>query len=129
MSNDRSFQANPTSPIQGSLEPTDASADSPEEKTGESVQEPLRHIDVDENNASKGLAQLVLTLIKLLHDLLEKQAVGRMESGTLTEEETERIGRTLKKQLEEIEHICDVFGLDVDDLDLNLGTIKHHDVS
>jgi hypothetical protein len=101
-----------------------------EEKTSEgSPQNPLRHIDVDEDNASKGLAQLVLTLIKLVHDLLEKRAVARMENDTLTAEETERIGRTLKKQLEEIEHICDVFGLELDDLDLDLGAIEHHDAS
>ncbi|MFB6232387.1 MAG: gas vesicle protein K [Salinibacter sp.] len=96
---------------------------------GGTPQNPLRHIDVDEDNASKGLAQLVLTLIKLVHDLLEKRAVARMENDTLTAEETERIGQTLKKQLEEIEHICDVFGLELDDLDLDLGAIEHHDAS
>ncbi|MGM0704748.1 MAG: gas vesicle protein K [Bacteroidota bacterium] len=84
-----------------------------------------RRVEVAEDNPGKGLAHLVLTLVKLLHDLLEKQAVGRMERGTLTDEEVERVGRTLMKQAEELERLCEVFGLELDDLHLDLGTIQH----
>ncbi len=73
---------------------------------------------------SSGLARLVLSLVKLLHDLLEKQAIRRMESGRLTEEQVEKVGRTLKRQSEEIEHLCDVFGLEPGDLSLDLGTVR-----
>lgn len=86
-------------------------------------------IDVDEETPARGLAHLVLTLIKLIHDLLEKQAVGRMERGTLSDAEVERVGRTLMKQAEELERLCEVFGLDLDDLHLDLGTIHHPDGS
>ena len=84
-----------------------------------------RRVEVDEDNPGKGLAHLVLTLIKLIHDLLEKQAIGRMERGTLTDDEVERVGRTLMKQAEELERLCDVFGLELDDLHPDLGTIQH----
>ena len=47
-----------------------------------------------------------------------------MERGTLTDEEVERVGRTLQQQVQEIERLCEVFGLDVDDLDLSLGTVQ-----
>lgn len=86
-------------------------------------------IEVDEETPARGLAHLVLTLIKLIHDLLEKQAVGRMERGTLSDAEVERVGRTLMKQAEELERLCEVFGLDLDDLHLDLGTIHHPDGS
>ena len=84
-----------------------------------------RRVEVSEDAPGKGLAHLVLTLVKLIHDLLEKQAVGRMERGTLTDDEVERVGRTLMKQAEELERLCEVFGLELDDLHLDLGTIQH----
>jgi hypothetical protein len=83
-----------------------------------------RRVAVDEDSPSRGLAELVLTLVKLLHDLLEKQAIRRMESGRLTSGEVERVGRTLKRQAEEIEHLCDVFNLDPSDLRLDLGAVR-----
>lgn len=89
------------------------------------VSDGQRRVEVSEDNPGKGLAHLVLTLVKLLHDLLEKQAVGRMERGTLTDAEVERVGRTLMKQAEELERLCEVFGLELDDLHLDLGTIQH----
>jgi hypothetical protein len=85
---------------------------------------PAERLSLDDDTAAQGLAHLVLTLIKLLHDLLEKQAIRRMERGTLTDEEVERVGRTLQRQVQEIERLCEVFGLDVDDLDLSLGTVQ-----
>ena len=83
-----------------------------------------RRVALDEDSPTNGLAELVLTLIKLLHDLLEKQAIRRMESGRLDEEEVEQVGRTLKRQAEELEHLCEVFNLEPDDLRLDLGTVR-----
>lgn len=70
-----------------------------------------------------GLARLVLTLVQLLHDVLERQAIRRMEADTLTPDEVERIGQALMKQAEEIKRICDAFGIDPEDLDIDLGTV------
>jgi hypothetical protein len=97
-------------------EDTDPEDDVPEREA--------RRVALDEDSPANGLAELVLTLIKLLHDLLEKQAIRRMESGRLDEEEVEQVGRTLKRQAEELEHLCEVFNLDPDDLRLDLGTVR-----
>ncbi|MFI0434716.1 MAG: gas vesicle protein GvpK [Parachlamydiaceae bacterium] len=70
-----------------------------------------------------GLAKLVLTLVKLLHNLLEKQAVRRMEAGTLTDEEIENLGLALMDQSNEIKRLTKEFGLADDDLNLDLGPL------
>jgi len=67
--------------------------------------------------------QLVLTLVKLLHELLEKQAVRRMEGGSLSDEEIERLGLALMRQSEEIERLRVEFGLTEEDLNLDLGPL------
>lgn len=102
-------------------------APSPQDPSAVPLADGQRRVEVSEDNPGKGLAHLVLTLVKLLHDLLEKQAVGRMERGTLTDAEVERVGRTLMKQAEELERLCEVFGLELDDLHLDLGTIQHRE--
>ncbi|MFM8445511.1 MAG: gas vesicle protein K, partial [Methylococcus sp.] len=56
------------------------------------------HLAIDGDKVRNGLAQLVLTLVKLLHELLERQAIRRMDSGTLTDEEIEKLGQTLMRQ-------------------------------
>jgi len=77
-------------------------------------------------STTNGLAHLVLSLVNLLHELLEKQAIRRMDNGTLTPDEIERIGQTLQKQAAEIEALCDVFGLDPSELSLPLNGIETH---
>jgi len=66
---------------------------------------------------------LVLTLVKLLHELLERQAIRRMDSGSLSEEEVEQLGLTLMQQAEELDRLRDVFDLKEDDLNMNLGPL------
>ena len=80
-----------------------------------------------ESSKGDGLARLVLTLVQLLHDLLERQAIRRMENETLTPDEVERIGQALMKQAEEIRRICEAFGIDPDNLDIDLGTVHVDD--
>ncbi len=70
-----------------------------------------------------GVAQLVLTLVQLIHELLEKQAIRRMDAGTLTEDEVERLGTALMLQADQIARMCDEFGLSPDDLNLDLGPL------
>jgi hypothetical protein len=83
----------------------------------------VSRVDLDPENVKNGLAQLVLTLIKLLHELLERQAIRRMESGSLNEQQIERLGLTLMKQAEELERLRNEFGLKNEDLNLDLGPI------
>ncbi len=81
------------------------------------------HIDVDTNGVEQGLAQLVLTLIEFLRQVLERQAVRRMEGGTLNDEEVERVGLALMKLEEKIHELADQFGLRPSDLNINLGPL------
>jgi hypothetical protein len=80
-------------------------------------------LNLDQDKLKNGLGQLVLTLVKLLHELLEKQAIHRMDSGSLTEEDIERLGVTLMKQAEEIERLRKEFNLEDKDLNLDLGPL------
>ncbi len=82
-----------------------------------------RKLEIDGDRVRNGLAQLVLTLVKLLHELLERQAIRRMDSGSLSDEEIERLGMTLMRQAEELENLREVFGLKDDDLNFNLGPL------
>ena len=52
-------------------------------------------VNIDENNIKKGLLGLVMALVEIIKDALEHQAIRRMESGRLTEEEVERLGNAL----------------------------------
>lgn len=80
-------------------------------------------INVDPEKIEQGLAKLVLTLIELLRKLMEKQAVKRMEAGSLTSEEIERMGLTFIRLEEKMEELKQLFGLRDEDLNLNLGPL------
>lgn len=80
-------------------------------------------INLDQDGVKNGLGQLVLTVVKLLHELLERQAIRRVESGSLTDQQVERLGVTLMRQAQEIERLRKEFGLDEDDLNLDLGPL------
>jgi hypothetical protein len=80
-------------------------------------------IDVDPEGIEQGLAQLVLTLVEFVRQLLERQAVRRMEGGNLTDEEVERVGLALMKLEEKIHVLAEQFGLRPSDLNINLGPL------
>jgi hypothetical protein len=80
-------------------------------------------IDVDPDGIEQGLAQLVLTLIEFLRQVLERQAVRRMEGGSLSDEEVERVGLALMKLEEKVHELAENFGLRPSDLNINLGPL------
>src|SRR5438477_8110378 len=80
-------------------------------------------IDIDAERVEQGLAQLVLTLIEFLRQVLERQAVRRMEGGSLSEEEVERVGLALMKLEDKVHELADHFGLRPSDLNVNLGPL------
>jgi hypothetical protein len=82
-----------------------------------------RRVNADPENVERGLAQLVLTLVELLRQLMERQALRRMEQGTLTDEEVERLGETFMKLEQRMEELKREFGLEDRDLNLNLGPL------
>ena len=75
------------------------------------------------DNADSGLAKLVLTLIELIRKLVEKQAMRRVDGGSLTDEEVERLGETLMKLEMKMEELKKYFNLTDRDLNINLGPL------
>jgi hypothetical protein len=82
-----------------------------------------RRVSVEPEAVERGLAQLVLTVVELLRQLMERQAIRRMDSGTLTDDEIERVGRALMLLAERMEELKEIFGLTDEDLNLNLGPL------
>ena len=80
-------------------------------------------INADPDNVESGLSKLVLTLIELIRKLMEKQAMRRIESDSLNEEEIERLGETLMKLENKMNELKEIFGLTDEDLNLNLGPL------
>ena len=81
------------------------------------------HIALNPDDVKNGLGKLVLTVIELLRELLERQAIRRMESGTLTDDEVERLGMTFLQLSEQVEVLKRVFCLDGEDLNIDLGPL------
>ena len=82
-----------------------------------------RRINADPEGVERGLAKLVLTLIELLRQLLERQALKRVQGGSLSDDEIERLGSTFQKLQARMEELKQVFGLKDEDLNLNLGPL------
>ena len=82
-----------------------------------------RRINADPEHVEKGLAQLVLTVVELLRQLMERQALRRIEGGSLDEAEVERLGVALMKLEERMEELKREFELEDADLNLNLGPL------
>ena len=84
----------------------------------------LNHrIDADGTDPAKGLAQLVLTLVELIRHLVERQALHRVESGSLDDEEVERLGQALMALEDRMAQLREVFGVTEEDLNLDLGPL------
>jgi hypothetical protein len=81
------------------------------------------HIDADPERVEQGLARLVLTVIELLRQVLEHQAIRRMDGGTLSDAEIERLGLALLKLSGRMDELKTVFGLTDEDLNIDLGPL------
>ena len=80
-------------------------------------------IALNPDNVEQGLAKLVLTVIELLRKLMENQALRRIERGTVTDEETERMGDTFMKLEAKMIEMREIFNLKESDLNLDLGPL------
>ena len=80
-------------------------------------------INADPDRVEQGLARLVMTVIELLREVLEHQAIRRMDGGTLSEEEIERLGLALLKLNNRMDELKAVFGLTDEDLNIDLGPL------
>lgn len=82
-----------------------------------------RRVSADPESVERGLAQLVLTLIELLRQVMERQAVRRMELGSLDDEQVERLGLTFMRLAERMDQLKAEFELSDEDLNLDLGPL------
>ncbi|MGI6875327.1 gas vesicle protein K [Amycolatopsis sp. 3B14] len=82
-----------------------------------------RRIDTDPDSVERGLAGLVLTVVELLRQLMEKQALRRVDRGDLTDEQIEAIGLTLMRLDERMTELCEHFGVSPEELNIDLGPL------
>jgi hypothetical protein len=82
-----------------------------------------RRLDIDREEVERGLAGLVLTVVELLRQLMERQAVRRIDQGDLDDEQIERLGLTLMALEERMTELREHFGLDPEDLNIDLGPL------
>jgi hypothetical protein len=82
-----------------------------------------RRINADPESVEQGLAQLVLTIVELLRQLMERQALRRIDAGGLEDEQVERLGRTFLLLEQRMEELKEEFGLEDKDLNLDLGPL------
>lgn len=80
-------------------------------------------LEADPQRIERSLVQLVLTLVELIRQLMERQAVRRLEGGSLTEAQEEQLGMALMKLAQKMEELKEYFGLEDEDLNLHLGPL------
>ena len=90
---------------------------SPEQVLGSS------RISLNPDDVKNGLGRLVLTLVELLRELLERQAIRRVEAGSLNDDEVERLGTTFLQLSEQMERLKTEFGVTDEDLNIDLGPL------
>jgi hypothetical protein len=82
-----------------------------------------RRVNADPESLERGLAQLVLTIVELLRQIMERQALRRIDTGGLSDEQEERLGRTFMELDRRMAELRDEFGLTEEDLNLDLGPL------
>ncbi|MGW2959395.1 gas vesicle protein K [Streptomyces sp. NPDC001220] len=90
---------------------------------GEGSRSPARRISSDRDTVERDLLKLVLTLVELLRQLMERQALHRVDRGDLTEDQEERLGATLLLLHDRMSDLCAEHGLTMEDLNLDLGPL------
>ncbi|MFG3026326.1 gas vesicle protein K [Streptomyces sp. NPDC048254] len=90
---------------------------------GKGVRSPARRISSDRDTVERDLLKLVLTLVELLRQLMERQALHRVDQGDLTDDQEERLGATLMLLHDRMSDLCAQYGLTMEDLNLDLGPL------
>jgi hypothetical protein len=89
------------------------------------VTEVPERLELDPDSVGKGLGKLVLTLIELIRQLMERQALRRVEAGDLPDEKVEELGLGLMRLEEAMTELREHFGLRPEDLNIDLGPLGH----
>ncbi|HEX2418588.1 MAG TPA: gas vesicle protein K [Micromonosporaceae bacterium] len=96
-------------------------SDAPQRRDG--YQRPASRIQADPESVERGLVGLVLTIVELLRQLMERQAIRRVEQGDLSDAQVERMGATLMALEQRMAELREHFGLRPEDLNLDLGPL------
>ncbi|MGY3678287.1 gas vesicle protein K [Streptomyces sp. TE33382] len=80
-------------------------------------------VDLDSERMGRDLVTLVLTVVELLRQLMERQALRRIEQGDLTDDQTDEIGTTLMLLDQRMTELCEQHGVRPEDLNLDLGPL------
>jgi hypothetical protein len=87
------------------------------------MSEPRKRINADPESTERSLVSLVLTVVELLRQLMEKQSLRRVDRGDLTDDQIEAVGLTLMRLEERMDELVDHFGLTREDLNIDLGPL------
>jgi hypothetical protein len=82
-----------------------------------------QRLETDPETVERDLIKLVLSLVELLRQLMERTALHRVDEGDLSEDQEERIGMTLMILQERMTELCDRYDLTMDDLNIDLGPL------
>jgi hypothetical protein len=123
----RQPQAGSRKPAAGSRQPVAAA----EAKQIEAIRQQFESVaaarpprwNANPEEVRRAVLKLVLTLVELVRQLLERQAIRRMDAGTLSDEETESVGLALMNLQETIADLAAQFGISPDELNLDLGPV------
>ncbi|MEY2412783.1 MAG: hypothetical protein QOD84_1389 [Acidobacteriaceae bacterium] len=96
-----------------------------EQLKGQAASGTSLRLDCSPENLEQGLAKLVLGLVEMLRQLLERQAIRRMEGGSLKDEQVEKMGEALMNLEAKIQELARDFGLTPADLNIDLGPLGH----
>ncbi|MFD8025025.1 gas vesicle protein K [Streptomyces lavendulae] len=91
--------------------------------TDEQAPRPARRLHTDAETVGEDLLKLVLTLIELLRQLIERQALRRVDAGDLTDDQEEELGATLLALHDTLADLCAEHGYALEDLNLDLGPL------
>src|SRR6059058_1385316 len=86
------------------------------------VRRPYR-VETDAEHVGQDLTKVVLSLVELIRQLVERQCIRRMEQGTLSEDQVEVLGLTLIRLSTAMGELCDQFGLTREELNIDLGPL------
>ncbi|MFJ5777050.1 gas vesicle protein K [Streptomyces sp. NPDC093094] len=95
----------------------------PDDLPSSSGRDALWRLRTDPDTVERDLMRLVLTIVELLRQLMERQALHRVDEGDLTEEQEERLGLTLMVLHDRMTELCDRYGLRMEDLNIDLGPL------
>lgn len=83
----------------------------------------MERLSLDKSDVEQGLAKLVLTIIELLRQLMERQAMRKVENDSLSDDQLEELGLTLMRLEEKMLELKVIFGLEHEDLNIELGPL------